>query len=384
MLYLKRMAHKDILLLVNVTATDDVYPTIIQYAREHGWRLTIEDRMAPPDGWRGDGVIAQATDAPAFSRYLQILRRKKIPVVTLTRARCAKNLASCLLDTPAASVLAAAHLKERGFTQAVCFSMEWVYGRKILADAFRNAWSGEFRNWIWPEEAPRLRINDRAAMVRWLKDRLRSAPRPLAVFCPNSYNAVMMLNICLDQNIAVPEEVAIISNCYDPAFCDCQAVPISGVEFNTRLHAREGAMLLDRLIDSDPYISARISIPPSGLVIQQSTDVLATEDPLLRQALRFIRENITRPFGAAEIADALKIPRIRLDRCFAAALRRSPGKEIVRQRIERARRLLAETDLTLDAVAADCGFCHASYLINTFKRKTGTTPHRFRCAQKEE
>ena len=69
------MQFKDILILVNVTATDNVYPTLIQYAREHGWRLTIEDRMAPPKGWRGDGAIVQALDWPVISRYVKSDRK---------------------------------------------------------------------------------------------------------------------------------------------------------------------------------------------------------------------------------------------------------------------------------------------------------------------
>ncbi|MBQ6330200.1 MAG: helix-turn-helix transcriptional regulator, partial [Kiritimatiellae bacterium] len=84
------------------------------------------------------------------------------------------------------------------------------------------------------------------------------------------------------------------------------------------------------------------------------------------------------PFGAAEIAAALEVPRIRLDRLFAAELNRSAGKEILRQRLAKAKQLLVETDDTLAAIASSCGFCHASYLINAFKKATGTTPHRYR------
>ena len=114
------------------------------------------------------------------------------------------------------------------------------------------------------------------------------------------------------------------------------------------------------------------------IVVQQSTDVIATKNELLRAALRFIRENIGRSFGAAEIAASLGVPRIRLDRLFAAELRRSGGKEILRQRLAKAKQLLTETDGTLDAIASSCGFCHASYLVNAFKKALGTTPRRYR------
>ena len=77
------------------------------------------------------------------------------------------------------------------------------------------------------------------------------------------------------------------------------------------------------------------------------------------------------------------MPRIRLDRLFAKEFNRSASKEILRQRLAKAKQLLVETDDTLAAIASACGFCHVSYLVNTFKKATGTTPHHYRCGKKE-
>ena len=373
------MEFRDILLLVNVTATDDVYPTLIQHAREHKWRLTIEDRMAPPQGWRGDGAIVQAMDWPVIANYVKSLRRRGVPIVNLVNSQVGKSLPSCVLDIRAASRAVAQHLLERGFRHAAYFAMEWLSSRDASFGTFEGAMKNcDVERWAWPFEAGERQINNRAAMVKWLKAKLRNAPKPISVFCPNPYNAVTLLNVCLDMGLAVPDEVALICDAYDPAFCDCQAVPISGVEYDTRQQAREAAQLLDCLIDGSAHAHEHISIPPTRIVVQQSTDVLVTDSPLMRQAFSFIRENISRPFGAAEIATSLNVPRIRLDRLFAAELRRSVGKEILRQRIAKAKQLLTETDDTLDAIASSCGFCHASYLINAFKKATGTTPHHYR------
>ena len=203
-------------------------------------------------------------------------------------------------------------------------------------------------------------------------------PKPLAVFCPNAYNAVTFLNICLDMGITVPDEVAIVCDKYDPVFCDCQAVPITGIEFNSSKKADEAAKLLDRLIDGDLPAPTHVTIPPERIAVQQSTDVVATENPLLRQALQFIRDNLTNPFGVTEIAEALGITRIRINRLFTSELKRTVGTEILRQRLAKAKKLLVETDSTLENVANECGFCHSSYLVTIFKKSTGFTPRRFR------
>ena len=376
------MEFRDILILVNVTATDKVYPTLIQHARAHRWRLTIEDRMAPPRGWRGDGAIVQAMDWPVIARYVSGLRRRGIPVVNLVNSKIDCAIPSCVTDNCAAARMVASHFLECGFTHSVYFAMEWLSGRDAPFATFARAMRGcDVQRWAWPLEAGERLVNNREALVKWIKGKLRAAPKPLSVLCPNAYNAVTFLNVCLDMGLAVPDEIAIACDAYDPAFCDCQAVPISGVEYDDCRQAREAAALLDRLIDGDASGSTRIVIPPTRLVVQQSTDVLATENPLMRQAFRFIRENIARPFGAADIAASLDIPRIRLDRLFASELKRSAGAEILRQRIAKAKRLLAETDDTLAAIAAACGFCHASYLIAAFKKSAGMTPRAYRLMQ---
>lgn len=373
------MDFKDILLLVNVTATDDVYPTLIQHAREHKWRLAIEDRMVPPQGWRGDGAIVQAMDWPVVTRYVRSLVRRGIPVVNLVNSHIGNSLSTCAIDTRQVGEMAASHFRKCGFRHAAYFTMEWILGRKLVSDSFARAMkSCDTALWAWPLEAAEGQVNNRSAMAKWLKGKLRSAPKPIAVLCPNAYNAVNLLNTCLDVGISVPDDVAILSGHYDPMFCDCQSVPISGIEIDSRRQALEAAALLDRLIKGQAHTPEHILITPTGIVVRQSTDVLATENATLRKAFRFIRENISRPFGAAEIADHLAIPRVTLDRLFASELKRSAGAEIMRQRIERAKRLLSETDDTLADVASACGFCHASYLISAFKKAVGTTPRRYR------
>ena len=373
------MEFRDILLLVNVTATDDVYPTLIQHAHEHHWRLTIEDRMAPPAGWRGHGAIVQAMDWPVVTRYVKSLVRRGIPVVNLINSPASGAIPSCIVDMRRVGKMAAAHFAERGFRHAAFFTMEWLHGRKIVSGSLAKAMKGcATELWAWPLEASESLVNNRSAMVKWLKGRLRGTPKPIAVLCPNAYNAVTLLNVCLDMGLSVPDEVAILSAHYDPAFCDCQSVPISGIEIDTRLQAQKAANMLDRLMDGDAKAPIQTTIAPTRIVVQQSTDVLATENPILRQAFRFIRDNISHPFGAAEIAASLNVPRIRLERLFAAQLRRSVGKEILRQRIARAKKMLDDTDATLATIASECGFCHASYLINAFKKATGVTPHHYR------
>jgi AraC family transcriptional regulator len=63
---------------------------------------------------------------------------------------------------------------------------------------------------------------------------------------------------------------------------------------------------------------------------------------------------------------------------FARLFRRATGESlhhlVLRERIARARRLLAETELPLARVATECGFAHQSHLSRVFRQELGHTP----------
>ena len=121
-----------------------------------------------------------------------------------------------------------------------------------------------------------------------------------------------------------------------------------------------------------------ILIPPAGVIPRTSTETLAHPDPIIRAALVFIHRNIHRTFGAAETAEAINVPRSTLDHLFQEKIGHSIGREILDQRLRRAKRLLRDKTVQLNAIAKACGFCNASYFTNTFHRETGLTPKAWR------
>jgi LacI family transcriptional regulator len=63
---------------------------------------------------------------------------------------------------------------------------------------------------------------------------------------------------------------------------------------------------------------------------------------------------------------------------FRKVMGRSVLEEITRSRLERARHLLLETDLPIQAVAESVGLKDANYLARVFHRETGMSPTAFR------
>jgi len=67
-----------------------------------------------------------------------------------------------------------------------------------------------------------------------------------------------------------------------------------------------------------------------------------------------------------------------LHKAFLAQIDRTPGQEIHRLRIERAKRLLAGSDEKIETLAEMCGYQSANNLCVAFKNTTGISPKQFR------
>ena len=117
---------------------------------------------------------------------------------------------------------------------------------------------------------------------------------------------------------------------------------------------------------------------PVRVVERQSTDAVSVTDARVAQALRFIREHVGDGIDVSDVLRAVPMSRTLLERKFKLALGHSPHRQIVQQRIERAKHLLVESEVSIAVVAELAGFDNASYLSVAFRRETGESPYAFR------
>ena len=103
------------------------------------------------------------------------------------------------------------------------------------------------------------------------------------------------------------------------------------------------------------------------------------DDAIVQAALEIIWNHPhCPPLGVNDVAKQLPITRRTLDRRFAEALGRTVLDEINACRISRAKRLLAETDMPIKAVAYRAGFPSRERLRLAFLSHTGMPPSEFR------
>jgi len=99
----------------------------------------------------------------------------------------------------------------------------------------------------------------------------------------------------------------------------------------------------------------------------------------LKKATHFIGDNLASgDLSLAGIARAASLSERHLLRLFKESTGFSPHQYVIRERVERARGLLAKTDLAVGEVARLVGFADQSHLGRHFVRSVGVTPARFR------
>ena len=203
-------------------------------------------------------------------------------------------------------------------------------------------------------------------------------PKPIGIFACYDFRGRQVLDACRRRNIVVPEAVAVIGMDNDELLCSLANPPLSSVIPNTHRTGYEAAALLDRLMSGERFAPDAHFIEPLGIATRQSTDVLAIEDANVARAVRFIRERACDGISVKDVLRAAPQSRRVLETRFQKLIGRTPHEEIIRVRLDRARTLLAETDLPLAVIAQRAGFAHVEYLSVVFKKHVGMPPSKFR------
>jgi len=325
--------------------------------------------------WEVDGIIVPLRNA----EYARLFRERGIPTVNCSGVLENSGLPSVHVDDRVAGQMAAAHLVELGFTRfGYCgypdFHFAGVRGEgfaEVLRERgfdvrFHQADPALKLEWTWDRQEEDL--------ARWLK----TLDRPIGIMACNDERAWQLAEAARRVGIRVPEEAALIGVDNDELRCEFSTPPLSAVAVPAERIGYEAAAMLDRLMEGQPADLAPVLVRPRGIVARRSTDVLAFDDAAVVKAFRFIRENIAQPFEPEDVVREVGDGRQSLDAKFRDHFGRSLEDEIACERVRRAERILAETDLELPQVARASGFRTATNFTALFRRQTGLTPGAYR------
>ena len=358
-----------------------------RFARERGnWILYFEPRgleNPPPwiGAWKGDGVLARLPNREIASSVIS----SGVPIIDLYGSLTDSGHPLVAGDNPAIARLAFEHLWERGIRRfGFC-------GLRPGINRYTEERGEQFRRLAEAAGCPcpiaestivGVTVEDWEQEQRHKGEWLRSLEKPVGIFAGYDELGCHLLTACARCGIRVPEEVAVVSAGNDPVLCETSIPPMSSVILDSERVGYESAAILDRVMGGGRPPLHPLRLPPLGLVARRSTDILAIDDLTIAAALRYIRDHACTGIRVVDLVRETGLSQSVLERRFRAILGRSPKAELLRVQIQRARELLAESDMQIKEIAHKCGFGTEKYFSDAFLRETGDRPGAFRTSHR--
>lgn len=98
----------------------------------------------------------------------------------------------------------------------------------------------------------------------------------------------------------------------------------------------------------------------------------------IRKATSYIQKNITKPITLEEVANHVYLSQYYFSKLFKKEVGINFITYLNQQRIERAKALLKESSLSIEAISYNVGFSQPSYFCKIFKSFTHLTPAKYR------
>lgn len=229
---------------------------------------------------------------------------------------------------------------------------------------------------LWPQWHTRLTHEHHPKLIQWLD----ALPKPVGILAVDDVHAHDIASACLAGNIPVPEQVAIIGVNNDKLLCESAWPPLTSVNCEFTRVGYHAARVLERMMAGETLTDDErwVRLPPIGVTERQSTSIAAVDDPHIAAALRYIREHACHACTVSDVLKAIPLGRRWLEKQFKAYIGRTPHEEIMRVRMEAARRHLLDPTLTMPRIAELCGFSAIQSFTKAFRDTVGTTPAAYR------
>lgn len=330
--------------------------------------------------WRPDGVVVnRGATANAFGPEC-FCGAATVFLYHPADAKEASRVSFVCNDSRETAALAAKELMTAGAASFLFVGNRW-----------RLAWN-ESRREAFLELA---RLHDRKAAavetfgaatqerrLRAMADAIAAMPRPVGVFAATDGVGAEAIAACRLAGLKVPEDAVVIGVDNDEKLCETTKPTLSSVDLDYREGGRRAADMLKRLMAGRTGGPLKSEYPPLRVVRRESTHRFTRSDPAVARAVELIRREACGGISAADVLRTFDCSRRMAEMRFRAATGRSILEEIRSVRLDMARRLLAETDIQVGAIANRCGYDTSAAFTTFFKSMTGLGPREWRVRER--
>jgi LacI family transcriptional regulator len=207
---------------------------------------------------------------------------------------------------------------------------------------------------------------------------IRKLSQPLAVYVADDVSAAYLINALIAAGIEVPGEVAVLGTNNDETFCALARVPMSSIGLSAPRIGFQAAKLLDQWIEHGQEPDPVTLIEPQDVFERQSTRSYGVSDVVVANAMQYIRNHAIGHVRVEDIAQSCGVGRRTLERRFDELLERSPHEAVIETRMDTAKKMLVQTDFSMEEIASRSGFSNKRQLSSTFRRVLNLTPSEYR------
>ena len=212
------------------------------------------------------------------------------------------------------------------------------------------------------------------ALAEWLA----SLPKPVAVFTATDERSRDALLACRERNLAVPRDVAILGVDDDEFVCLHTFPNLSSVTMDYEALGRIAAEELWRMMEGGKARRYACEMPLLGVSARASTAPQGVGGPLVNAALEWIEAHACEGAAVADVANAVGVSRPLLDLRFRELRSRTVLNALQERRLREVRRLLRETDDSIETICGAAGFGDASGLRRLFRQRFGCSMREWR------
>lgn len=115
-------------------------------------------------------------------------------------------------------------------------------------------------------------------------------------------------------------------------------------------------------------------------VIPEAPIQYPRQEPRIHVVIDFLNANLHRRIRLTDLAEAAKLSPSRLSHLFKTEMGLSPGKYLIRLRMQKASSLLATSRLSVKQIMAMAGYDNKSHFVRHFRRSFGRAPSEYRKA----
>ena len=355
----------------------EIYAGCQRFANEAKWITSIipnSPKVLETGSY--DGIIARVG-----TNFNKMAEHKKIPLVNVWQNSPVKKVTSVFSNSYEAGTIAAEHLLGRGLRRFGFLGFKRDKADFQQLDGYMETLkSTGYQSSIFKFNRSVIEGNAEGweKFIFQLKNWVKGLQPPVGIHATSDINCRYLIEICKSLELKIPHDLAIVGSGNEPLICNSPYPSITSIDKNFEEVGYQAAKLLDEMMISGKSSKVAKYCQPQGIVPRQSTDSYASDHPKVALALRYIAESANRRIKVNDVANAVATNRRTLERKFREFTGRTISQEISRMRIERAKRLMMESDLSFKELSAELGYRNSDHFYKSFLRAEGQTPSSFR------